>query len=243
MSSRLVLITGAAGGIGAATVQAFAKTDATLILLDRHKADLTGADGISLAVDLADPDAVAAVFKGVDAQFGRLDAIINVAGINHRSTIADLQLDDWNQMMDVNVGAMFLTAQYGAGLLERGDHPAIVNMSSISAQVASADFPAYVATKAAVDGLTTALARELRPRRIRVNAVAPGWVNAGFTHAAMAQADDAAQIHSLAQKAHLLGRMAQPQEVARMIRWLASPAAAALCGQVVFVDGGLMRVH
>lgn len=243
-TARVAAITGAAGGIGAATVAAFAAAGHAVVALDRTPGPVPeGADGLSLTCDLADEGAVAAAFAAVADRYGHLDALVNIAGINHRAGVREMALADWNRMLDVNVGAMFLTAKYGLSLLGRGTTPAIVNMSSISAHVASADYPAYVTTKAAVDSFTWALAGEVAGRGIRVNAVAPGWVDAGFTLAARQMAKDPAALDAAAAKAHLLGRMAAPAEIAAAILWLASPKASFVTGECLFVDGGLTRVH
>lgn len=144
-------------------------------------------------------------------------------------------------MLDVNVGAMFLTAKHA--LLARSDRVAIVNMASISGHVASPDYPAFVTTKAAVESFTFALAGEVAGRGIRVNAVAPGWVAAGFTRAALETATDSEALLPAARRAHVPGRMAEPAEIAKAILWLASPKASFVTGETLFVDGGLMRVH
>ena len=144
-------------------------------------------------------------------------------------------------MMEVNVGHMFLTAKNALPLM--GEGSAIVNMASISGHVATPDYPAYVTTKAAVESFTFALAQEAGDRGIRVNAVAPGWVNAGFTDAALAEAANPQDIFDAAREAHLLGRMAEPEEVADAALWLASAEASFVTGQTIFVDGGLMRKH
>lgn len=240
MSRRSVLVTGAAGGIGAAVAKAFVEDGAQVFGLD-IKAPL--GDIEPLTADLRDEVAVAAAFAQIEARCGKLDAIANVAGLNHRATLEQMQVADWDRMMDINVGGMFLTAKYGLPLLAKSPAPAIVNMSSISGQVASADFPAYVTTKAAVDSFTAALAQEAGSQGVRVNAVAPGWVDAGFTHAAMAEASDPAELGNMAARVHLLGRMAKPEEIANAFVWLASPEASFVTGQTLYVDGGLMRLH
>jgi len=238
------MVTGAAGGIGSATAQAFHSAGHALVLVDRAAPTAPpGAEALCMTADLTDPDAVAAAFGQVADRFARLDVLANIAGINHRARLPDMAWSDWDRMMDVNVGSMFLTAKHGLPLLARGDAPAIVNMASIAGHVASDDYSAYVTTKAAVESFTWALAGEAAEVGVRVNAVAPGWVDAGFTHQAMAEAADPAALHATATRAHLLGRMARVEEIAAAVVWLASPAASFVTDTTLFVDGGLMRVR
>lgn len=241
---RVAVVTGAAGDIGAATARAFAGAGYGLVLMDRNPAAVPeGAEALVVTLDLSDPGAVAAGFAQAAARFGKVDVLACIAGINHQSPVAAMDVAAWDRMLDVNVGHMFLCAKHAIPLMAGAESPAIVCMGSISGHVATPDYGAYVTTKAACESFAWALAGEVAGAGIRVNAVAPGWVAAGFTRAALEESADAEGLRARAAAAHLLGRMAEPEEVAAAILWLASPAASFVTATTLFVDGGLMRVH
>ena len=243
---RRALVTGAAGGIGSAIADRLARDGYWLALLDveaPHLPPSATSGGISLICDVSDPGQVEATFSRIAEQIPQLDALVNVAGINHQSPVAEMVAEDWDRVFSINVGGMFLVVKHGLSLLPTDGTGEIVNMASISGHVATPDYAAYVTSKAAVENFTYALAQEVRGQGVRVNAVAPGWVRAGFTDQALATAEDPERINQAAQAAHLLGRMAEPEEVAAPVAWLCAPRSHFITGTTLFVDGGLMRVH
>ncbi|MDZ4765145.1 MAG: SDR family oxidoreductase [Chloroflexota bacterium] len=247
-TGKTALITGAAGGMGAATARLFAGEGAQVVLLDLPTSSgQLAAEGIQrdggralfVPVDLLYEDQISAAVRRAVEAFGALDYLVNIAGINHHSRVEDMRVSAWDRMMNINVRAMVITMKYAAPVIaQRGG--AVVNMASVSAFVGSDGYAAYVTTKGAVISLTRSAAVELAPLGIRVNAVAPGWVDTPFTDAGIALAPDPEKARAGATTEHVLGRMAQPEEVAEGIAFLCSDAAAFITGETLFVDGGFM---
>jgi NAD(P)-dependent dehydrogenase (short-subunit alcohol dehydrogenase family) len=140
----------------------------------------------------------------------------------------------------VNVKGVFLAYKYAVPLMKAAGGGAIVNLSSVSALVGTSNSFAYHTSKGAVLSLSYATAQELAPFNIRVNAICPGWVDGGFTHQVMRSLSDPQPLFQAARDAHLLGRMARPDEVAEAALFLASSAASFITGTALFVDGGFM---
>jgi NAD(P)-dependent dehydrogenase (short-subunit alcohol dehydrogenase family) len=247
-AGKTAIITGAAGGMGAATARLFAAEGARVGLMDlpgqrgEAIADAirsSGGSALFVPADLLHEDQISAAVGRVAEAFGGVDCLINIAGINHLSNVEHMDVAAWDRMMNVNVRAMALTMKHAIAPLERSGG-AIVNMASVSAFVGSVGYSAYVTTKGAVISLTRSAAVELAPLGIRVNAVAPGWVDTPFTDAAIALAPNPEEVRGGAKSEHVLGRMAQPEEVAEGIAFLCSEAAGFITGETLFVDGGFM---
>jgi NAD(P)-dependent dehydrogenase (short-subunit alcohol dehydrogenase family) len=247
-TGKTAIITGAAGGMGGAAARLFAAEAANVGLLDlpatrgEQVADSirsAGGSALFVPVDLLYEDQISAAAQRVVQTFGRLDYLINIAGINHHSRVEAMDVAAWDRMMNINVRAMVLTMKHAVPFME-AHGGAVVNMASVSAFVGSVGYAAYVTTKGAVISLTRSAAVELAPLGIRVNAVAPGWVDTPFTDAGIALAPDPEQARAGAITEHVLGRMAQPEEVAEGIAFLCSAAAGFITGETLFVDGGFM---
>ena len=226
LRGRRAAVTGAAGGIGRATCRLLEQAGAEVIGLD-------AAPGAGITVlDVTDGAAVAAAF----AALGPLDLLVNNAGIAIRRSATEITEAEWGRVMDVNVKGSFLCAREAARHMPDG--AAVVNIASIMGLSGGGLYPnpSYQASKGAIVNLTRALAVEWAPRRIRVNAVAPTWVRTAFLGAL---AEDPAVMARIAAVTPL-GRIAEPEEVAAAVLFLASPAAAMVTGHILAVDGGYL---
>ena len=243
LTGRVAVVTGGASGIGLAAATAMAEVGARVILADRDEAAAArAAAGIpgaeALALDVTDEEAVSAAFGQVVAGHGGLDILVNNAGLSIRKGLTELDLADWEKVFAVNVTGGFLCARAAVPSMMARGGGAIVNVSSIMGLSGGGPYPnpAYQASKGAVVNFTRALAIELAPVKIRVNAVAPTWVRTPFIDPLMRDPDKLAAIEKLMP----LGRIAEPEEVADAILFLASPMAAMVTGHVLAVDGGFL---
>jgi len=244
LSNRVVLITGGNRGIGLATAKLFAEEGAKVMMLGRDQAkgeleaglipnakfiqgDVTRADDCQHAVD------------GTIREFGGLDILVNCAGIIYRNrTVEQTTEDEWNATFDVNVKGTFLMCKYAMpGLRERKG--CVVNLSSYVGLVGFRGASAYAASKAAIINLTRSMALDHAREGVRVNAVCPGSVDTEMIHAAWEKFGDVEEARRLWSEKHPMGRIAQPEEVARAVLFLASDDASFITGTAQTVDGGL----
>ena len=247
LAGRVAVVTGAARGIGWATVQAFADAGAQPVLLDRDENALQRAsatlrerhvDHRTQALDVTDEAAVDAAFAGIAAWRGRLDILVNNAGIALRRPSVELTRQDWQAVVDVNLTGVFLCARAAARHMLAAKRGAIVNVSSIMGLSGGGLYPniSYQSTKGALVNLTRALAVEWAASGVRVNAVAPTWVRTDLTRGLM---DDPALVARMLDMTPLR-RLAEPEDVAAAIVFLASDGAAMITGHTLPVDGGYL---
>ena len=251
LQGRVVVLTGAASGIGRALAQAFAAQHTELVLVDRT-ADALHAVAAALApckvtahvCDLSDDAAVAALSAQLVAQHIQVHVLVNNAGVEYPTPLSDTALDanaHWARLLDNNVTSMARLTRALLPLLHSG--ASIINQSSIWGRTGVADFSAYVASKHAVIGLTRALAWELGPRGIRVNAVCPGWIR---TDAAMASLHSMAQTQGRSEAevereilaGQALPGMLSPADIAGVYLFLASDDARCMTGQSLVASNG-----
>jgi len=248
LTGKVCIVTGAATGIGRAIATRFAAEGATVVIdyvgtsdgADQLAASLTatGATVAAIAADVGDATQVGALFDETVKRFGRLDVLVNNAGIEKKTPFVDLPLEAWQKILTVNLTGTFLCSQRAAKqMIAQGDGGRIINISSVHENIPMTLNAAYSASKGGIRMLMRTIAVELAPHGILVNNIAPGAVDTPIDAGVESNAAELAQL--LAEIP--LKRMAKPEEVAALAAFLASGEASYSTGSTFFIDGGMSQ--
>jgi 3-oxoacyl-[acyl-carrier protein] reductase len=238
MTKPVALVTGASRGIGRAIALELAQAGMTVAVNYARSPEAAqevvtqmGGNGAIFSADVSQAEQVQQLFTDVVEKFGRIDVLVNNAGITRDGLLMRMKDEDWQQVIDLNLTGVFLCTRAATKLMLKQRSGRIINISSTSGVLGNAGQTNYAAAKAGVIGFTKSVARELSSRGITVNAVAPGFIDTDMTK-------DLKLDGVIAQIP--LGRVGKPEEIAGTVRFLATdPAAAYITGQVICVDGGM----
>jgi 2-keto-3-deoxy-L-fuconate dehydrogenase len=234
----VVLVTGGASGIGAAVVQVLASRGATVAVLDRVTAEPEHA-ALRIPCDVSDPTAVDAAVSAVVERFGRLDVVVNNAGVGAQGDVAANDDDEWHRVLDVNVVGMARVTRAALPHLRRSPAASVVCTSSVVAILGVPNRALYAATKGAVLALALAMAADHVREGIRVNAVLPGTADTPWVGRLLESADDPEAARAQLRDRQPMGRLVSPDEVAQAIAYLGSPLSGSTTGTALTVDGGM----
>ena len=240
LAGKAALVTGGRGGIGRAIVERFSREGATVFAADLSEhgsMQEAGDGGTFVRLDVTDEASVKNVFRAVGD--GRLDVLVNAAGIEIEQTIEETSLDDWNRIFAINVTGTFLTCKYALPLLRKSVGGSIVNFGSYDGFIADPGLAAYCATKGAVHALTRAMACDHGPEGIRVNAVCPGYIDTPMLQSFFRDSGDIESLEQAVRDVHPTKTFGTPEDIANLVLWLASDEARYASGQLWVMDGGL----
>lgn len=242
MDGLVAIVTGGASGIGAAAAARLAAAGASVAVLDLNPEDAAKGH-FAVRCDVADDASVVAAVQGVAEHFGRIDVVVNNAGIGAQGTIADNDDDEWHRVLDINVLGMVRVSRAALPHLRRSPAAAIVNTCSIAATAGLPQRALYGASKGAVLSLTLAMAADHIREGIRVNCVNPGTADTPWIGRLMAQSDDPQAERAALNARQPHGRLVTADEVAAAITYLASPASGSTTGTSLAVDGGMQGLR
>ena len=242
LEGRVALVTGASRGIGAAIARTFAAEGATLLLCARGEGVETVARELNTASrpvramrgDVSDAAFARELIASARKEHGRLDVLVNNAGILRQGLIGMTSVDQMRELLEVNVLGIMTLTQYAIRVMDSKQFPSVINLASIAGTQGLEGVSAYSASKAAVVGFTLSSAKELASKGIRVNAIAPGFIDTDMVRGVTADWYER-RIQSIR-----MGRIGTPEDVAGVVLFLASPLSRYVTGQVIGVDGGMM---
>jgi 3-oxoacyl-[acyl-carrier protein] reductase len=240
---KTVLVTGSTRGIGRAIAEEFAKHGANVIIsgtveekaqeVAQELASKYGVKTLGVGMNVADSKSVEEAFKKIHSEFEGVDILVNNAGITRDTLFMRMKLEDWQKVLDVNLTGTFLVTKQVIRYMTKKRWGRIINISSVVGFTGNVGQVNYATTKAGLIGFTKSLAKELAPRNVLVNAVAPGFIETDMT------ATLKEEIKEEYKKQIPLGRFGKPEEVARVVLFLASPMADYITGETIHVNGGM----
>lgn len=243
LNENVAIVTGGARGIGRAIALELAKAGARVVVNYAGRADKAketvalireaGGEGVAVQADVSQASDVDRLVQTAIEHYGKIDILVNNAGITRDTLLLRMKEADWDAVLDTNLKGVFLcTKAVSKGMLKQRSG-AIVNISSVVGLSGNAGQANYAAAKAGIIGFTKSIAKEFAPRGIRVNAVAPGYIFTDMTET-LAQ-----EVRDEILRGIPLGRVGSPEDIARVVRFLASPEAVYITGQTLCVDGGM----
>lgn len=247
LQDKRVVITGAAANIGRATAVLFAEEGASLVIADiddaaretAEEAADRGAEALFVHTDVTSRDDVKRLMNAAADALGGIDVIVNNAGLQRSGAVTDFDEDEWDALMRVNPRSCFLGAKYGVPHLRRSGGGVIVNTASLAGVRGGPGMTAYSASKGAIVAFTKALATELAPDGIRVNAMCPGWIDTPFNQPAIDFMGGRDRQAAVIEAAVPLKRQGEPEEIASGMVFLASDMSSYMTGQALIIDGGV----
>ncbi len=247
LDGRVALVTGGRGGAGRAVCRRFVDEGAVVYAADLTNrgslggggVDRSDAPGAFLRLDVTSDSEVVAAISTIDEEQGRLDIVVNAAGIEIEKSIEHTSLDEWNRIFAINVTGTFLVCKHALPLLRRSQNASIINFGSYDGFIADPNLAAYCATKGAVHALTRAMACDHGPEGVRVNAICPGYIDTPMLEQFYPDGIDPADGRAEAEHVHPLRTIGTPTDMANLVNWLASDEARYATGQLWVLDGGL----
>jgi len=242
-AGKTVLVTGSTRGIGRAIAEEFAKHGANVVVsgtvedkaveVAKELVEKYNVKTLGVGMDVSDPQSVENAFKRINETFGGVDILVNNAGITRDTLFLRMKLEDWQKVLDINLTGAFLVTKQVVRYMTKKRWGRIINISSVVGFTGNVGQVNYSTTKAGLIGFTKSLAKELAPRNVLVNAVAPGFIETDMTETLKEE------IKEEYKKQIPLGRFGKPEEVARVVLFLASPMADYITGETIHVNGGM----